>query len=228
MLETRTGDGNPSPSAPDLTLLQRLGLALHRGCCSRKKSPGRSTIIGRSCSPCLAKTSRVEEKGETPEEPRRSWGHPVFCHSPAALCPSSLSLNPTWTITNLSLRFELCHLPASSSPPRHRGPSPSLLSPALVGQRRSPSAARPSPCVPGRIQPGFQESGLAVPDSCCLGWHPLLLVSSAPIHPSPKAPTALWDPALLRGSHCLCPAWGEGFSCLHKADGKTRPNKIRD
>lgn len=72
-------------------------------------------------------------------------GHPVLRHSPTAFCPSALSLNPTWAVTNLSLRFELCHLPPSSAP----RPSSSSLSPALVGQRRSPSAAQPRACRAG-------------------------------------------------------------------------------
>lgn len=108
-------------------------------------------------------------------------GYPILRHSPTAFCPSALSLNPTWAITNLSLRFELCHLPPSSAP----RPSSSSLSPALVGQRRSPSAAQPR-AVPSRIQSGFQELGLgraAVGDSWCLGWHPLVLMCSGPDPP---------------------------------------------
>lgn len=45
----------------------------------------------------------------------RFWDHPILCHRPAACCPSSLSLYPTRTIINLSLRFELLHLPPSST-----------------------------------------------------------------------------------------------------------------
>lgn len=75
-------------------------------------------------------------EGGAPEEPGRCPGDPI-------LCLSSLSLHPTRTMPNLSLRFELCHLPFPAAP------SSSSLSPGLVGQRRSPSSARPRACPAG-------------------------------------------------------------------------------
>lgn len=107
------------------------------------------------------------------------WGHPSLCHRLTSFCPCSLSLYPTWTIINLSLRFELCHLPPSSTPII-------VITVTCPCWPKEESQRSPAPCVPSRIQSGFQESGLwraAVHDSWCLGWHPLVLMCSGPEPP---------------------------------------------
>lgn len=75
----------PIPVSRDLTLLQRLGLTLHLGCCGRKKSPGMSTIKDRSCPPCLAKPP--EWRRGSPRGAGEMWGHPASATDPLHSVP---------------------------------------------------------------------------------------------------------------------------------------------
>lgn len=176
----------PMETHPHLhgTLLQRLGLTAP-GLLQQEKISWHKHSK-RQVSPSLFGKNFLNggEEGN-PRGAREVWGHPPLCHRPAAFCPFSLSLHPTWTITNLSLQFELCHLPPGSPlHHRHRCHLP-LLAKGGVPAQPGPVRAEPDPVW----LPGI-GAVVAVHDICCLGWHPLVLRCSSP------------HPPLSQSTHC--------------------------